>query len=111
MELIVKVTSPGLRMPLADLLRLPLGLDVWEAKPDHLILRGTEAQLDRLSSMGYGVEELDEQGGPVPGAVEVDEHRVEPALVREVLQPAAVRGVGAAHDARGLPRRRGPPRR
>ena len=42
MELIVKVTSPGLRTPLADLLRLPLGLDVWEVKPDHLILRAAE---------------------------------------------------------------------
>ena len=58
MELIVKVTSPGLRMPLADLLRLPLGLDVWEAKPDHLILRAAEPQIDRLARMGYGVEQL-----------------------------------------------------
>lgn len=58
MELIVKVTSPGLRTPLADLLRLPLGLDVWEAKPDHLILRAAEPQIDRLARMGYGVEQL-----------------------------------------------------
>lgn len=58
MELIVKVTSPGLRAPLADLLRLPLGLDVWEVKSDHLILRAAEAQIDRLARMGYGVEQM-----------------------------------------------------
>ena len=29
-------------------------------KPDHLILRGTEAQLDRLSNMGYRVEQLED---------------------------------------------------
>ena len=58
MELIVKVTSPGLRAPLADLLRLPLGLDVWEVKPDHLILRAAEPQIDRLARMGYGVEQM-----------------------------------------------------
>jgi carboxypeptidase T len=58
MELIVKVTSPGLQLPLSDLLRLPLGLDIWEVKPDHLILRAAEAQIDRLARMGYGVEQL-----------------------------------------------------
>ena len=58
MELIVKITSPGLRTPLADLLRLPLGLDVWEVKPDHLILRAAEPQIDRLARMGYGVEKM-----------------------------------------------------
>jgi carboxypeptidase T len=58
MELIVKVTPTGLRTPLADLLRLPLGLDVWEAKPDHLILRAAEPQIDRLARMGYGVEQM-----------------------------------------------------
>jgi carboxypeptidase T len=58
MELIVKVTSPGLHLPLSDLLRLPLGLDVWEVKPDHLILRAAEAQIDRLARMGYRVEQL-----------------------------------------------------
>jgi carboxypeptidase T len=58
MELIAKVTSPGPRAPLADLLRLPLGLDVWEVKPDHLIVRAAEAQADRVERMGYGVERL-----------------------------------------------------
>ena len=58
MELIVKVTSPGLQLPLSDLLSLPLGLDIWEVKPDHLILHAAEAQIDRLALMGYGVEQL-----------------------------------------------------
>lgn len=60
MNLIAKVTSSGLQKPLGDVLRVPLGIDVWEVKPDHLILRATEAQLDRLSSMGYLVEQLED---------------------------------------------------
>jgi carboxypeptidase T len=60
MSFIARVTSSGPQKPLADVLRVPLGIDVWEVKPDHLILRGTEAQLDRLSSMGYLVEQLEE---------------------------------------------------
>jgi carboxypeptidase T len=60
MNLIAKVTSSGPQKPLGDVLRTPLGIDVWEVKPDHLILRGTEAQLDRLSSMGYVVEQLED---------------------------------------------------
>ena len=61
MNLIARITSPGLQKQLADVLRVPLGIDVWEVKPDHLILRGTEAQLDRLSSMGYHVEQLEDE--------------------------------------------------
>ncbi|MCA1439904.1 zinc carboxypeptidase [Ensifer sp. IC4062] len=60
MSLIAKVTSSGPQKPLGDVLRVPLGIDVWEVKPDHLILRGTEAQLDRLSRMGYHVEQLED---------------------------------------------------
>lgn len=60
MNLIAKVTSSGPQKPLGDILRVPLGIDVWEVKPDHLILRGTEAQLDRLSVMGYQVEQLED---------------------------------------------------
>ena len=60
MNLIAKVRSSGPQKPLGDVLRVPLGIDVWEVKPDHLILRGTEAQLDRLSSMGYLVEQLED---------------------------------------------------
>jgi carboxypeptidase T len=57
MDLIVKVTATT-PQALAKLLRVPLGLDVWEVKPDHLVLRAGEAQIDRLSQMGYGVEQL-----------------------------------------------------
>jgi carboxypeptidase T len=60
MNLIARVTSSGPQKPLVDILRVPLGIDVWEVKPDHLILRGNEAQLDRLSSMGYLVEQLED---------------------------------------------------
>jgi carboxypeptidase T len=60
MNLIARVTSSGPQKPLGDILRVPLGIDVWEVKPDHLILRGTEAQLERLSSMGYQVEQLED---------------------------------------------------
>jgi carboxypeptidase T len=60
MEIIAKITSPGVQKPLVDLLRVPLGLDVWEVKPDHLILRAAEAQLDRLARMGYSVQQLEE---------------------------------------------------
>src|SRR4051812_20209358 len=60
MEIIAKITSPGVQKPLVALLRVPLGLDVWEAKPDHLILRAAEAQLDRLARMGYSVQQLEE---------------------------------------------------
>ena len=60
MNLIARITSSGPQKPLGDVLRVPLGIDVWEVKPDHLILRGTEAQLDRLSSMGYLVEQLED---------------------------------------------------
>jgi carboxypeptidase T len=58
MELIVKVTSATPATPLSDLLRLPLGLDIWEVKPDYLILRAPEAPIERLTQMGYGVEPL-----------------------------------------------------
>ncbi len=53
MNLIARITSSGPRKPLGDVLRAPLGIDVWEVKPDHLIVRGAEAQLERLSSMGF----------------------------------------------------------
>jgi carboxypeptidase T len=41
------------------LLQLPLGLDVWEVKPDHVVLRAAEPQAERLQRMGYHVEQLD----------------------------------------------------
>ncbi len=56
--LIVKVTSTGPRAPLDRLLTTPLGLDVWEVKPDHAVLQAEEVQVGRLEAMGYGVEQL-----------------------------------------------------
>ncbi|HWK64213.1 MAG TPA: M14 family metallopeptidase [Rhizobiaceae bacterium] len=60
MNVIARVTSSEPQKPLGHVLRVPLGIDVWEVKPDHLIIRGTEAQLDRLSSMGYRIEQLED---------------------------------------------------
>ncbi len=58
MDLIVRVTSPSPQSPLSDVVQAPLGVDVWEAKPDYLVLSVTEAQAERLRSMGYNVEQL-----------------------------------------------------
>ena len=58
MNLIVKVSSTSPRAPLSDLLLLPMGLDVWEVKPEYLVLRAGEPQVDRLQKMGYGCEQL-----------------------------------------------------
>jgi carboxypeptidase T len=59
MTLILKVTSTDPRVPLSQLLQLPLGLDVWEVTPDHIVLRAAEPQAERLQHMGYRVEQLD----------------------------------------------------
>jgi carboxypeptidase T len=58
-RLIVRVTSTGGRAPLARLLTAPLGLDVWEVKPDFVVLQADEGQADRLQAMGYAVEQLE----------------------------------------------------
>jgi carboxypeptidase T len=58
MTVIAKVTSSDPRAPLSQLLTAPLGLDVWEVQPDHVVLRAAEAQVERLQQMGYGVELL-----------------------------------------------------
>ena len=60
MNLIVKVSSKAPRASLLQLLYVPLGLDVWEVKPDHLVLRATEAQVHRLEQLGYRVAQLHE---------------------------------------------------
>ena len=57
-SLIARVTSTSSRAPLTRLLTAPLGLDVWEVKPDHLVLQADEAQAARLQAMGYDVEQL-----------------------------------------------------
>ncbi|RFU19194.1 M14 family metallopeptidase [Geodermatophilus marinus] len=56
--LIARVTSTTPEAPLARLLTAPLGLDVWEVTPDHVVLQVEEAQAGRLEAMGYGVEQL-----------------------------------------------------
>ena len=60
MNLIVKVSSETPRAHLLQLLHIPLGLDVWEVKPDHLVVRATEAQVHRLEQIGYRVAQLHE---------------------------------------------------
>ena len=57
-SLIARITSTGPRAPLGQLLTAPLGLDVWEVKPDHAVLQLDEVQVGRLEAMGYGVEQL-----------------------------------------------------
>lgn len=57
-SLIARVTSTTARAPLARLLTSPLGLDVWEVRPDFVVLQADEFQIDRLESMGYAVEQL-----------------------------------------------------
>ena len=58
MTVVARVTSPDPQVMLVQLLTAPLGLDVWEVKPDHVVLQATEAQIDRLEQMGYAVEQL-----------------------------------------------------
>jgi carboxypeptidase T len=57
MDLILTVRSDDPQAPLTELLRAPLGLDVWEVKPDYLVLSASEAQAERLRAMGYSVTE------------------------------------------------------
>src|SRR4051794_39423666 len=57
-SLIARVTSTSARAPLARLLTAPLGLDVWEVKPDHLVVQADEIQASRLQAMGYDIEQL-----------------------------------------------------
>jgi carboxypeptidase T len=57
-KLIARVTALSGRAPLTRLITAPLGLDVWEAKADHLVVQADEAQTARLEAMGYGVEQL-----------------------------------------------------
>ena len=58
MELIVEVRSDDPTRPLSNLLRIPLGLDVWEANADRLVLRADEAPIDRIRKMGYQVQQI-----------------------------------------------------
>ena len=44
--------------PLARLIDLPLGLDIWQVRADHVVLRAAEEQAARLRQMGYTTEEI-----------------------------------------------------
>jgi carboxypeptidase T len=44
--------------PLARLIDLPLGLDIWQVKADHVVLRAAEEQAARLRQMGFTTEEV-----------------------------------------------------
>jgi len=57
-SLIARVTSTSPRSPLTRLLTAPLGLDVWEVKPDYVVLQADEVQAGRLEAMGYIVDQL-----------------------------------------------------
>ncbi|MCA1691445.1 MAG: M14 family metallopeptidase [Acidimicrobiales bacterium] len=59
MTVILRVTSPDGALALTQLVTAPLGLDVWETGAEHLVLRASEAQAERLEQMGFGVEQLD----------------------------------------------------
>lgn len=51
----VRADSPQ-APPLARLIDLPLGLDIWQVKEDHVVLRAAEEQALRLRQMGYTTE-------------------------------------------------------
>src|SRR5215210_7120532 len=53
----VRADSPQ-APPLARLIDLPLGLDIWQVKADRVILRAAEEQAARLRQMGYTTEEV-----------------------------------------------------
>ena len=49
MELVAEVRSPDpMNAPLASILRLPLGLDIWEVKATRIVLRANDT--DRRGS-------------------------------------------------------------
>jgi carboxypeptidase T len=58
MDLIVEVTSDEPARPLSKLLTISLGLDIWEATADRLVLRAGEPQVDRIAKMGYQVRQI-----------------------------------------------------
>ena len=59
MDIVYIVRSDSPQAPsLTQLIDLPLGLDVWQVKADHVILRAAEEQAARLRQIGYTTEEL-----------------------------------------------------
>jgi carboxypeptidase T len=57
-SLIARVTPGGAGAPLARLLTAQLGLDIWEVRPDSVVLQADEFQVSRLEAMGFVVEQL-----------------------------------------------------
>ncbi|TDD42439.1 M14 family metallopeptidase [Saccharopolyspora elongata] len=58
MSIIASIRARDGIASLHRLLASSAGLDVWEVKPDHLVVQATEAQADRIQQMGYVVEQL-----------------------------------------------------
>src|SRR5262245_45468421 len=58
MSIIAEVKTSPTGRELERLLHTPFGLDVWEAKRDRLVVRATEAQIDRITRMGYEVRQI-----------------------------------------------------
>ena len=59
MTIIVEVTTTQPGKVLERLLHTPLGLDIWEAKRERLVVRASEAQIDRIEKMGYSVRQIE----------------------------------------------------
>jgi carboxypeptidase T len=53
----VRADSPQ-APPLAQLIDLPLGLDIWQVQADQVVLSAAEEQATRLRQMGYTTEEI-----------------------------------------------------
>jgi len=49
-NIVYTVRSESPQAPLAQLLQLPLGLDIWQVEEDHVVLRADEAQAARRAS-------------------------------------------------------------
>jgi carboxypeptidase T len=58
MNIVYTVRSDLPQASLAQLLQLPLGLDIWQVRRDYVVLRADEPQAARLRQMGYTTEEL-----------------------------------------------------
>ena len=59
MNIVYIVRSDSPQAPqLARLIDLPLGLDIWQVKADHVVLRADEAKAARLRQMGYSIAEV-----------------------------------------------------
>jgi carboxypeptidase T len=58
MEHIAEIRSEDPARPLAKLLAMPLGIDVWEVKSDRLVVRAAEHTMDRLRKMGYRINPI-----------------------------------------------------